>query len=348
MAGPSAELAQASVTFACGQCGAALAFAGVRTETCPYCASPNFVERPPSAGQPEPRFVVAFTGDAAAARAKLDLWLGSRTWFADARIKRARIEDLRGVYVPAYLYSAVAQTDYTATIGEQYTETETYEVDDDDDDDVKERLRSRLPIGRRTGARAGRATKQKRTATRIVTRTEFRPLSGRHVGYITDVIVSASHGLSHHELNRIEPFDLRQLRRFAPALISGWIAEEFSRDADECRRTSRGEALEEVGERLRRFMPGDSYCDLAWSTQVQWESLEPCYVPVWVLAVRWRDDKPPLRVVINGQTGAIAGKVPLSWWKIGLAVFVLAAIAGGIVWLARDHKPPPVIMEAMR
>lgn len=40
-------------TFACGHCGAGLAFAGVRTETCPYCASPNFVERPPAAALSE-------------------------------------------------------------------------------------------------------------------------------------------------------------------------------------------------------------------------------------------------------------------------------------------------------
>ncbi len=344
MAGFRADLAPTSVTFACGQCGAALAFAGTRTETCPYCASANFVERPPAAGQPDPRFAIAFTGDATVARASLERWLGSRTWFADSRIKRARVEDLRGVYVPAYLYSAVAHTDYTASIGEQYTEIETYEVDDDGDDPA-DRIRERLPIGR--VVRTTRA-KKKRTETRVVTRTEHRPIAGHHVGYVTDVIVSASHGLAQRELQRIEPFDLLQLRRFTPALIAGWIAEEFSRGADDCRMTSRREAVDDIGERLRRFMPGDNYCDLTWSTQVQWESLDPIYVPVWVFAVRWRDDKPPLRVVINGQTGAIAGKVPLAWWKVGLAVLVLAAIAAGIVWLVREPPPPPQVMEAMR
>jgi len=61
-----------AVTFSCGHCGASLAFEGVRTQTCPYCASPNFVEKPPSAGQPNPTFLVAFTGDAEVARRKLD------------------------------------------------------------------------------------------------------------------------------------------------------------------------------------------------------------------------------------------------------------------------------------
>jgi hypothetical protein len=291
----------ASTTFSCNQCGASLAFEGVRTATCPYCASPNFVEKPPSAGQPDPTFVVAFTGDAEIARRRLDAWIGSRTLFADPALKHAKVEDLRGVYLPAYLYSAVARTDYTVQIGEQYTETETYTT---------------MENGKRV------------TKTRTVTRTEYRPLAGRHLGYITDVIVSASAGLPNAELQRVEPYDLKQLRRFSPALVAGWIHEEFSRAPEDGKRLSRGEAIDEVGARLRRFMPGDSYSDLAWKTIVEWESLEPVLVPVWVLALRYRGDRPPLRVVINGQTGKVAGKVPLSWWKIAIPiVLVLAAIA---------------------
>jgi hypothetical protein len=300
-----------ATTFACGQCGASLAFEGVRTETCPYCASPNFVERPPAANQPDPAFVVTFTGDGAAAKRQLETWLGNRSMFADTKLKHARVEDLRGVYAPAYLYSAVARTEYTAQIGEHYTETETYETTD--------------------------AEGNKKTETRTVTRTEYRPLAGRHVGYVTDVIVSASAGLANAELAWIEPFDMRQLRRFSPALISGWITEEFARAADDCQRLSRGEAIEDVGLRLRRFMPGDSFSELSWRTSVDWESLDPILVPVWVFAVRYRSDKPPLRIVINGQTGKVHGKAPLSWWKITLAIVLgLAAIAAVI--LVSQHR----------
>lgn len=173
-----------------------------------------------------------------------------------------------------------------------------------------------------------------------MTRTEYRPLAGRHIGYITDVIVSASVGLDNGELQEIQPYDLVQLRRYTPAVISGWITEEFSRDPDDCRRMSRGEALDDIGLRLRRFMPGDSHSDLMWRTTVQWETLDPILVPVWVLAVRYRADRPLLRVVINGQTGAVSGKVPLSWWKIALAIVVVAALVAAIVVLARGGAPP--------
>jgi hypothetical protein len=294
-------------TFACGHCGASLAFAAVRTETCPYCACPNFVERPPAHEQPDPQFVLTFVGDAAVARGALERWLGSRTLFADSALRRARVEDMRGIYVPAFLYSAVAHTHYSAHIGENYTETETYEE---------------------TNAEGKTETK-----TRTVVRTEYRPLSGNHVGYVTDVVVSASHGLATDEIGRIEPFDFKQMRRFEPALISGWIAEEFAWTADDCERACRGEAVDQIGTKLRRFMPGDSFSDLTWRTRVDWESIEPILVPVWVLALRYRENKPPVRVVINGQTGRAAGKVPLSWWKVTLGLVVLAAIIGAIIYL---------------
>lgn len=296
--------ARSMSTFACQQCGAGLAFEGVRTARCPYCDSPNFVERPPAAGQPEPQFVVTFVGDGQVARRALDRWLGSRTMFADSRLKRARVEDLKGIYVPSYLYSAVASTDYTAQIGENYTEVQTY-----------------------TTTVNGKTV----TRTRVVTRTEYRPLAGRHVTYVTDVVVSASAGLPNVVLACIEPFDFKQMRRFSPALVSGWIAEEFSRPATECEKTSRSEAVELIGDKLRRFMPGDSHSDLTWRTSVSWESLDPVLLPVWAFAVRYRDDKPPLRVVINGQTGKITGKVPLSWIKITLAIVVVVAAIVAVI-----------------
>lgn len=309
-------------TFSCAGCGAGLSFAGVRAQTCPYCASPNVVERPPTADRPRPELVIAFTADAAFARNRLDRWLGSRTWFADARIKRGRVDELRGVYLPAYLYSAVAHTEYTASIGEHYTVTETREIAG--------------PGGSED------ALGERRTETREVTRTEYRPLSGRHLGYVSDVLVSASAGIHDAELAAIEPYELLAVRRYTPAVISGWITEEFARDPDACRRLSREAALDDIGARLRRFLPGDSHCDLAWRTQVSWESLAPILVPIWVLAVRYRDDRPAMRVVINGQTGAVSGRVPLVWWKIALAAAVLAALAAVIALLvhAAPGEPP--------
>ncbi len=133
---------------------------------------------------------------------------------------------------------------------------------------------------------------------------------------------------------------MRLLRRYEPGLISGWLAEEPSRSADDCMRLAREEASAKIGRQLDRMMPGDSHRGLVYQTTVEWETLDPVLIPVWVLAVRYRDEKPPLRVVVNGQTGVATGKAPLSWWRIAIACALGAAVLAAIVWwIVWGHRP---------
>ena len=285
----------------------------LRTATCPYCAAPSVVERPPGAEHPPPTFALGFGLTHPAAGERVKHWLTTRHPWSHSGLKRASLQDIRGVYVPAWLYSARAVSRYSASIGEDYTETETYTVEVN---------------GRRE------------TRTRTVTKTEWRALSGDHEEYVPDVLVTASRGLPNAELEAIEPFDLRLLARYQPALVAGWVAEEPSLPREECLRLARGEALERVGRRLAAFLPGDSYRELRHETHLDEESLDVCLVPVWVLAARYAPDRPPLRVVVNGQTGQVHGQVPVSWVKVALTV--LGAVALGVllyVLFGRGGRP---------
>jgi hypothetical protein len=173
------------------------------------------------------------------------------------------------------------------------------------------------------------------TRTRRVTKTEWHTLTGRFAEYVSDLVVTASRGVDNAELERIEPFDLKALRRYEPALVSGWIAEEPTLTADECIGLARAEANEAVGVRLDAMMPGDSHSDLSHGTRLANEAIEPCLVPVWVMAARYHPEKPPVRILVNGQTGQVWGKVPLSWVKIAAAsLSALAAIAAVVYWLS--------------
>ncbi|MCA8960853.1 MAG: hypothetical protein KDC38_10085 [Planctomycetes bacterium] len=265
-----------------------------RSTVCPFCASPTVVERP-TEERPDPVFVVGFTLDREHATQKVLSWIRRRGPFAHSGLKSAAVQETRGVYLPAYLYGAVADSSYSAQIGENYTETETYTT---------------------TDAKGNRVTR-----TRTVTKTEWRPLSGTHACYLVDVIVTASKGLPNQELESIEPFDLGGIRPYDPALFSGWIAEEPSLDEAECRRLAHQEGRDEIQRRLRRFMPGDSCRDLEFRTEVRDEILHLISLPIWIFAVRYAADRPPIRLLVNGQTGKVAGKVPWSVGKILLAVF---------------------------
>jgi len=305
--------------LSCEGCGATLTVdAAVRTAVCPYCASPSVVERPAGRDRPSPTFTVGFVLPKEGARAAVKLWLASRSIFSQSGVKTATIDNIKGVYVPAYLYTAISKAEYQAEIGENYQETETYTTTDSQ----------------------GRV----QTHTRVVTKTEYRTLQGEHASYINDVLVTASRGIANDELELIEPFDLRALRRYSPALISGWIAEEPTMTLEECIQLARGEALGKLGAMLHDFMPGDSHHNLQYRTRLEHETADLVHVPVWVLAVRHDPKKPLIRVLVNGQSGRVLGKAPLSWIKITLTVLaILGVVAAAVLvvsWLSEAQEPP--------
>jgi hypothetical protein len=292
--------------ISCESCGAKIVVEPVdRTTRCAYCDSPQVVDRPATEDRPDPVFAVGFVIGKSDATARLRRWLHGKRW-APAALRQAAAERVRGVYLPAYLYSATAESGYTAVIGEDYHETQI-----------------------------------RRKKVHRVRKTEFRELEGVHACYLSDVLVTASGGIPNTELERVEPFDLRALRRYTPAIVAGWPSEEPSLSRDECLELARHEARTAAGHLLQRFMPGDSHRDLRHHTELRDESIDLTLVPIWVFALRYRDDRPPVRLLVNGQTGEVAGATPVSWSKIAavaatvLGVLgLLAVVATLLGWLA--------------
>lgn len=307
------EESSKQLEISCQSCGSTLLLdAHLRTAVCPYCASPSVIERPPAPDRPSPSFVVGFVVDHDRAAAAVRDWISSASLFARSDFKRAAPELTRGVYLPAYLYGAVADSDYSARIGENYTETETYTTTDSKGNTV--------------------------TRTRTVTKTEYRSLRGHHSTYIVDVIVTASAGVTNAALEAVEPFDLRALRRFDAAFISGWLAEEPSRSKEDCFRFSHDESVQKVEQMLHDFMPGDSHRDLRFETRLSREVIDLVLLPVWSFAVRYANDRPPVQILVNGQTGRVGGKVPISAVKVTAAVVIgLAVVAGFVIAFASSH-----------
>ena len=291
----------------CQSCGAELELSDAqRTATCPFCASPSVVDRPPTPDRPLPRFAIGFTVPRAQAQQAVREWT-RKGLFRHSGLDVADVAEMRGAYVPAFLYSAAMNTEFSARIGENYTETQTYTV----------------TVNGRTQVR-----------TRTVTKTEWRSLAGRWAGYAQDILVTASRGIANTELEALEPYDMRALRRYSPALISGWVAEDPSMDQGQIMQSARGEAAAELQRRLAAFMPGDKHDSLEYAWQASAESIDLVLVPVWIVAVRHRPDAPPLRVLVNGLTGKlVSARKPLSWWKIAIAVVLVGAVVLGPILL---------------
>lgn len=226
--------------------------------------------------------------------ARARAWQRGLGWFRGKEIRNAPLGDLHAVYAPAFLYSAVARSGYRVEIGETYT----------------------------TGSGDNKRT-----------HTEWRPLTGEHATFVRDIVVSASRGIHNVELERVEPYDLRALHRYTAALISGWPAEEPSQTPAEVWQSARAEGMQHVDFHLRRFMPGDTHKNLQFNTQLSYESLDLLLLPLWVLPVRVAAGVPPVRLLINGQTGRIYGPAPVAWGRVVLVVMGILGLIVGLVFL---------------
>lgn len=248
-------------------------------------------------------FVLPFTVLQKKAEATARQWLKGRSMLAPSGLAKALVAEPQGIYVPVYLYNAVAYSTYSAQIGENYLETETYT---DSEGNVR---------------------------TRTVTRTEWHHLSGRRAEYAADIVVTASRGLPNAELEAIEPFDLGRLRRYHPALVSGWVVETPSFAPEACVGTAGHEATERIANSLAGFLPGDEQRGGQVSSQLQAACADLLLAPVWVLSARYAEDKPPVRILVNGQTGKLWGDAPLSTLKITLLVVAVIAVLGAMAWV---------------
>jgi hypothetical protein len=293
-----------TIQLRCEACGALMSIGSEqRTERCPFCDAPSVVTRPPAAGRPQPVFALGFVVEREDAARAVNDWIRKRR-MAPFGLTPAAAERIAGIYLPAYLYSATAQSQYKASIGEQYRRIGLKRNDD-----------GGLSIGRRE-------------------ETEYRDLSGRRVAYVSDILVTASRSLSNEEVESIEPFDFTRLRRYSPVLVAGWTSEEPSLTPERCLHLARTEAKATVHRSLYGFMPGDEVRSLEHQTEFTDESIDLTLVPVWTFAMRYQPDKPAIRVLVNGQTGRVGGVIPFSWAKLGLVAAIIVLAAAGLMALA--------------
>ena len=288
----------------CGDCGARIQWDGdVRSFRCPFCTSAIVVELPTDESRKRPEFVIPFAVTAGRAREVFKAWLGRRTWLGPSDlVTRAAAGKLRGVYIPFWTFSARAESDWSARIGEYWYRTETYTV---------------------TVTRNGRTRTE--TRTRRVRETEWWPLAGKFQQFQSEFLVSGSRGLPQELAERIKPFRLEALKRYRPRFLAGWLSEEYSVDEE----AARARGLREFERRQTRdvaaFMPGDEHARLNVQTRFSDIHADLVLLPVYLLSYKYRGDV--FRFLLNGQTERCHGDRPRSRTRIAIAVLLGIGVA---------------------
>jgi DNA-directed RNA polymerase subunit RPC12/RpoP len=278
--------------FRCQSCGAEVAVDQEhRSYTCAFCDSNYVVEfTPEQTGRLPPEFIIGFAIPPDEAQRRFREWLGRGTWFRPGDLGMAQIEGkLRGAYIPFWSFSMLAESRWSASIGEHWYETQTYTV-----------MENGKPV----------------TKTRRVQHTEWWDLSGGHHQYYSGFLISGSRGLSQDNARDIQPFHLPALKRYEPYFLAGWLSEEYSVGRDEALKVSQQEFAAWENDNVAAFLPGDTYSKLNVQTQFSQVNSDLILLPIYVLSYRYQDRL--YRFLINGQTGKTIGEKPISWPKVAL------------------------------
>jgi RNA polymerase subunit RPABC4/transcription elongation factor Spt4 len=304
--------AQPTRSIQCKNCGATINVpTDQRSVTCPFCDSNYVVDVPAdeAANRQPPEFVIGFAFTPEQALEKFRQWLRDGGLFRPGDLSSAKIEDkLRGVYLPFWSFSMLAESRWAAKIGEHWYRTETY-----------------------TTIENGQTV----THTRTVTETEWWDLAGQHHNYYNGYLVSGSRGLPQDYAERIKPFRLESLKRYQPYFLAGWLSEEYSVDRDDALAACQQEFARWEQKNVESFLPGDTQSQVVVNSQFSDINSDLILLPVYLLSYRYGDKL--YRFLLNGQTGKVTGDKPLSPLRIGLAV-AIGVIMAIVIWWFASHR----------
>ncbi|PID48763.1 MAG: primosomal protein N' (replication factor Y) - superfamily II helicase [Proteobacteria bacterium] len=260
---------------------------------CPFCGTP-VVSDTEQARLLQPKALLAFNINEKQAQAYFDKWING-LWFAPSALKSKAVRDekLTGVYVPYWTYDSQTESYYQGLRGTVYYER---------------RVVTQVIDGR----------PQQRVVS--VPRIRWTPASGRVSLFFDDVLVGASRSLPRKILDRLEPWDLRNLVPYKRAYLSGFQSEVYQVDLDEGFQHAQALMEQRIRQAVREDIGGDQQQIKTLDTHHSDTTFKHVLLPVWSAAFRYQGKI--YRFVVNGRNGRTQGERPYSAIKIALAAIV--------------------------
>ncbi|MFN2108445.1 MAG: hypothetical protein ACK2UI_02170, partial [Anaerolineae bacterium] len=266
---------------------------GRLTYTCPFCGSNRVLQQDAPQDVLRPRFLIPFKIEVDACGPIAQEWLGS-SWMVPKALKQKVVAEFTGIYLPYWTFDAVTRAEWKAEVGHQETR-------------------------RRYDA----SSKSWKSYTVTVWRWE----SGRVRESFDDLLVPGTAKLSHVLLSALQNYDTQALVAYEPQYLAGFLAQAYDVPLEKAweegrekmraatRSACRGQASTS---RIRNFSMALDFNDESWRYV-----LAPVYMAVY------QYEGQPYQVMVNGQTGAIAGQRPVDWNKVWLVVG--ASVAPGVL-----------------
>jgi ribosomal protein S27E len=136
-------------------------------------------------------------------------------------------------------------------------------------------------------------------------------------------VVPGLRSLPSHLVKNLEPFSWGNLIEFKPEYLAGWSASTYNVSAAMAAQQAKMEMEDDARRRVRRDPIETIFSSASFST----ESFGLVLFPIWIASFTYR--RKIYRVLVNGETGQVAGDKPLSWIKV-LSVTAMVAVSLGV------------------
>lgn len=277
-------------TVLCKACGAESIYDALQTSAvCPFCGS-NQVMEASDQNTMSPGGVVPFSISDQQASQSFRKWI-KRRWFCPKLAKNsAKPDRFKGIYLPYWTFDTDTVSSYKGEYGIEHTRTnskgETY------------------------------------------TETDWYRTSGIHQEFFNDELVLASKNHDISILRRLEPFDTENNKTYKPEYIAGFVAERYSlglKDAwQRAMKSIKSKISSHISTKIRRENGADDVRGITFSTDYNDITFKYLLLPIWISNYKYKNKV--YQFMVNGQTGKVAGKTPISIPKVILATLGILAL----------------------
>lgn len=284
-------------TVICKSCGAESVYDALAiSNECPYCGS-NQVMDANDVETLAPGGVCPFQITEKQAGSNFASWIKGKLFCPSAAKKSARPDAFKGVYLPYWTFDSDTHSSYTARYGRD------------------------------------RTVRDKDGNTHI--ETDWYSTSGQYDEFFDDELVLAS---SHHDrdlLSRIEPFNTADNKSYRPEYVAGFISERYSIGLDsgwEVAKASIHSKLEDhISSDIKSRHHADHVSGLNVSTMHDKVTYKYLLLPIWLSSFKFKSKI--YQFLVNGQTGKVGGKTPISALRVTIAVVMGIAVCALLYWL---------------
>lgn len=162
-------------------------------------------------------------------------------------------------------------------------------------------------------------------------RGDYYPVTGQHRSRYSGILVGGSSVLKQGETQSILPFQLSGALPLENIDTHGAVVEQYQVPRKSARPQARAAIESRERNACQKHVPGRAR-NVKVNVEISSMAGQPVLLPVWILAYRYKSDVH--RVLINGQTGKIAGSAPFSYAKLFLVLAILLGLGLVVVAIA--------------